>query len=45
MLEAMGCDVLQGYLICPPLPERDFVAWLQQRADHSQALPLNERSA
>ena len=35
LLEAMGCDVLQGYLICPPVPAPEFVAWLQQRASTS----------
>lgn len=28
LLEAMGCDVLQGYLICRPLPEDAFLRWL-----------------
>ncbi len=28
-LEALGCDVLQGYLISPPLAEVDYLAWLQ----------------
>ena len=29
-LAALGCDGMQGYLLCPPLPLEDFVAWLQQ---------------
>lgn len=32
MLVAMGCDVLQGYLICRPLPEAKFLAWLASSA-------------
>jgi|GEM_PF-1498350 len=30
-LGAMGCDTLQGYLICRPLPEAEFLAWLRER--------------
>lgn len=30
-LEAMGCDVAQGYLISRPLSERRLEAWLQAR--------------
>jgi diguanylate cyclase (GGDEF)-like protein len=32
MLEALGCDTLQGYLICRPLAENDFLGWLAGRA-------------
>jgi diguanylate cyclase (GGDEF)-like protein len=32
MLENLGCERLQGYLICPPMPEGAFVAWLGERA-------------
>ncbi|MGM9489156.1 putative bifunctional diguanylate cyclase/phosphodiesterase [Ideonella sp. YS5] len=31
-LAAMGCDVLQGYLISRPLPATAFGDWLEQRA-------------
>lgn len=30
-LGAMGCDTLQGYLICRPLPEADYLQWLEAR--------------
>jgi EAL domain-containing protein (putative c-di-GMP-specific phosphodiesterase class I) len=30
-LEAMGCDVAQGYLVSRPLPEDRLEAWLQAR--------------
>jgi diguanylate cyclase (GGDEF)-like protein len=30
-LGAMGCDTLQGYLICRPLPEAEFLHWLATR--------------
>jgi EAL domain-containing protein (putative c-di-GMP-specific phosphodiesterase class I) len=43
-LQALGCDALQGYLICPPLAASDFVGWLQQ-SDYPRGLPLDERRA
>ncbi len=30
-LHAMGCDVLQGYLISKPLPAADYQAWLARK--------------
>ncbi|WP_158883275.1 EAL domain-containing protein [Rhodanobacter sp. L36] len=33
MLKLLGCDILQGYLICRPLAEDDFLAWLSARED------------
>ena len=30
-LQNLGCDALQGFLICPPLNEPDFVQWLADR--------------
>jgi diguanylate cyclase (GGDEF)-like protein len=32
MLEQLGCECLQGYLICRPMPEDAFVAWLVEHA-------------
>ncbi len=32
ILEALGCDELQGYLVSPPLPEDEFLSWLAERA-------------
>ena len=29
MLQQHGCDTLQGYLIARPLPEAEFIQWLQ----------------
>jgi EAL domain-containing protein (putative c-di-GMP-specific phosphodiesterase class I) len=42
-LERLGCDGLQGYLICRPLAEPDFRQWL---AEHRQAraLPQAQRN-
>ena len=34
MLQQHGCDTLQGYLIARPLPEAEFIRWLQ---DHHAA--------
>ncbi|MGN2245059.1 putative bifunctional diguanylate cyclase/phosphodiesterase [Frateuria sp. GZRR35] len=43
-LERLGCDGLQGYLICRPLDEPGFRRWL---AEHQQAraLPQAQRNA
>ncbi len=30
-LKAMGCDLMQGFLLSRPLPEREFRAWWQDR--------------
>ncbi len=32
ILEALGCDELQGYLVSPPLPEDEFLSWLTEHA-------------
>ncbi len=31
VLARLGCDVLQGYLVCRPLPEAEFLHWLGER--------------
>ena len=28
LLETLGCDLLQGYLIAPPLTEAGYLAWM-----------------
>jgi diguanylate cyclase (GGDEF)-like protein/PAS domain S-box-containing protein len=28
-LKALGCDVIQGYYVSPPMPAEDFMAWLE----------------
>jgi diguanylate cyclase (GGDEF)-like protein len=30
-LAALGCEIFQGYLFAPPLPEEEFIAWLGAR--------------
>ncbi len=30
-LRAVGCSDAIGYFICPPLPDREMMAWLQER--------------
>ena len=37
-LAELGCDALQGYLICRPLPAAAFRQWLEQQTA-AQALP------
>lgn len=44
-LDALGCDGLQGYLVCPPLPADAFVAWLERRERTTTALRTEERGA
>lgn len=33
LLEAMGCDMIQGYLLTPPLPLESLLHWLDDRAE------------
>ncbi len=33
LLSAFGCDSVQGYLLCRPLPADDFRAWLLERRE------------
>ena len=44
-LDSLGCDGLQGYLICPPLPADAFVAWLEQRENDRLPARVDERGA
>jgi diguanylate cyclase (GGDEF)-like protein len=30
-LERLGCDLGQGYHLCPPMPESEFLDWWQER--------------
>ncbi|CAN0583867.1 unnamed protein product [Ectocarpus sp. 12 AP-2014] len=32
LLESMGCDMIQGYLLTPPLPLEELLVWLSDRA-------------
>lgn len=32
LLEGMGCDMIQGYLLTPPLPFDELVAWLSNQS-------------
>lgn len=36
-LTALGCEHFQGYLFCHPLPEHDFLHWLDQNETTGQA--------
>jgi diguanylate cyclase (GGDEF)-like protein/PAS domain S-box-containing protein len=29
--KGLGCDAMQGYLVCPPLPAEHFAAWYTER--------------
>ena len=37
LLRDLGCDTVQGYGICRPLPIEQLIAWLQQRQAPGQA--------
>jgi diguanylate cyclase len=42
-LEALGCDLAQGYLISRPVPGDEVTRWLSARcatADRAQAAPM-----
>ncbi|WP_291193798.1 EAL domain-containing protein [Frateuria sp.] len=43
-LERLGCDGLQGYLICRPLDEAGFRQWLAEHHE-ARALPQAQRNA
>jgi EAL domain-containing protein (putative c-di-GMP-specific phosphodiesterase class I)/GGDEF domain-containing protein len=38
LVEAAGCDEVQGYLFARPMPSQDFMAWMQDR--QSQLSPV-----
>jgi EAL domain-containing protein (putative c-di-GMP-specific phosphodiesterase class I) len=33
LLRSVGCAAAQGYLFAPPLPERDLLAWMDERTE------------
>ncbi|MDX1459393.1 MAG: GGDEF domain-containing phosphodiesterase, partial [Marinobacter sp.] len=37
LLELMGCDMIQGYLLTPPLPFEELTAWLDKRPDQNKS--------
>jgi len=41
LLSALGCELFQGYLFSPPLPEEAFLRWL---VGHRASLPLSSRA-
>jgi EAL domain-containing protein (putative c-di-GMP-specific phosphodiesterase class I) len=43
-LEQLGCDGLQGYLVCRPVSEEDFRQWLAEH-HHARALSRPQRGA
>ncbi|MFN0027323.1 MAG: putative bifunctional diguanylate cyclase/phosphodiesterase [Acidimicrobiales bacterium] len=34
-----GCEIIQGYLVCPPVPPAELTAWLRDNARSSRADP------
>lgn len=37
-LEQLGCDLVQGFHVCRPLPEQDFLVWVAAQ-DYQRATP------
>lgn len=35
-LKELGCDIIQGYILTPPLPFDELVSWLQDYQDNSR---------
>jgi diguanylate cyclase len=46
-LDAMGCDVAQGYYLCRPVPAAELTNWLAARADlvHAEPEPVDATAA
>ncbi|KPQ02824.1 EAL domain-containing protein [Marinobacter sp. HL-58] len=40
LLEQMGCDMIQGYFLSPPLPFDELTAWLDQQPRHEKGRQL-----
>jgi diguanylate cyclase len=38
LLASMGCDLAQGFIVCPPLTSRQFREWLDRRPPEELAL-------
>ena len=43
-LAARGCSGAQGYLICPPLPAKEFDRWLRQRTKPARKAPVKAKA-
>jgi diguanylate cyclase (GGDEF)-like protein len=40
-LYALGCDMVQGYHLCRPLPPSELVAWIRERTVHDDEARLS----
>lgn len=40
LLEKMGCDMIQGYFLTPPLPFDDIIVWLGDHKHHEKSRKL-----
>ena len=38
MLASLGCDLAQGFIVCPPLTSRQFREWLDRRPPEELAV-------
>ena len=42
LLKLLGCDELQGYLLCKPLPPDELISWLNRSSADRPAPPVGE---
>jgi EAL domain-containing protein (putative c-di-GMP-specific phosphodiesterase class I) len=40
-----GCSACQGYLLCPPLPAREFEQWIRNRKKLAAKKPAKRKPA
>jgi len=40
LLDKMGCDMIQGYILTPPLPFDDIIVWLADYKHHGRSHKL-----
>jgi diguanylate cyclase (GGDEF)-like protein len=45
LLTELGCDLAQGYIVCPPLTDTQFQAWLDRREPSEVALIVGGEGA
>ncbi|BCY09290.1 bifunctional diguanylate cyclase/phosphodiesterase [Actinoplanes sp. L3-i22] len=44
-LDELGCDEIQGYVLTPPLPPEQLIAWLDERTDADSRIRPGSRVA
>jgi EAL domain-containing protein (putative c-di-GMP-specific phosphodiesterase class I)/CheY-like chemotaxis protein len=44
MLARLGCDMIQGYFVAPPMDARDFLRWMEERRGSPGSAPFSRRA-